>query len=69
MKTPIKKSHTDPETEFGDRHRVRRFKQVAEHYRMCSGMNITQEATTGTAENPDNGLITGSSPVVGTTLN
>ncbi len=31
-------------------------------------MDITQEATTGNAENLDNGLQIGSSPVVGTTL-
>ncbi len=38
MKTPIKKSYTDPESEFGDRHRVRRFKQVAEHYPSRMGL-------------------------------
>ena len=38
MTTPINKSQTDWESEFGDRHRVRRFKQVAEHYPSRMGL-------------------------------
>ena len=38
MTTPIKKSKTDWESEFGDLRRVRRFKQVAEHYPSRMGL-------------------------------
>lgn len=38
MRTPIKKFRTEPESEFGDLRRVRRFKQVAEHYPSRMGL-------------------------------
>jgi hypothetical protein len=38
MTTPIKNSQTDWESEFGDPRRVRRFKQVAEHYPSRMGL-------------------------------
>ena len=38
MNTPIKNPKSDWESEFGDPRRVRRFKQVAEHYPSRMGL-------------------------------